>query len=131
MAPPPSNDLASAIETELRAAYIFDQLVQELDAGAEESSAALDPAPLESEAVPLPIRRPTPPGSDDREAGWVKPSAYVNLRDGPSSSSAVVGVVAKGTKLRVMGRKRGWVQVNDPATSQSGWIYSGNVDALH
>jgi hypothetical protein len=130
MAPPPSNDLASAIETELRAAYIFDQLVQELDARAEESSAAPDAATLESEAVPLPTRRPAPPRNDDGQANWVKPSAYVNLREAPSSSSAVVGVVAKGTKLSVMGRMRGWVQVNNPTTSQSGWIYSGNVETL-
>jgi uncharacterized protein YgiM (DUF1202 family) len=53
----------------------------------------------------------------------------VNLRQAPSSSASVVGVVAKGTKLRVMSRKRGWVQVSNPATSQTGWIYSGNVAA--
>jgi hypothetical protein len=82
-----------------------------------------------AEAVPLPDRRPRPDAGDDDRAGWVKPSAYVNLRKSPSSSAPVEGVVAKGAKLRVMARKRGWVQVTNPATSQSGWIYSGNVDA--
>jgi hypothetical protein len=91
-----------------------------------------DPASQESaaplpESVPLPTRRPTP-GADDGQAAWVRPSAYVNLRTSPSSSGAIAGVVAKGTKLRVLGRKRGWVQVANPATSQSGWIYSGNVE---
>jgi hypothetical protein len=39
-------------------------------------------------------------------------------------------VVAKGTKLRLVGRKRGWVEVTNPATSQTGWIYGPNVDPL-
>jgi len=49
---------------------------------------------------------------------------------GATSSAAVVGVVAKGTKLRLVGRKRGWVEVTNPATSQTGWIYGPNVDPL-
>ncbi len=61
--------------------------------------------------------------------GWatVQPSVFVNLRDGPSSSASVVGVIAKGAKLSVLDRKRGWVQVTDPATGKKGWIYSGNL----
>jgi hypothetical protein len=80
-----------------------------------------------SEVVPLPTRRPDPGAGDG--AGWVKPSAYVNLRKSPASSAPVAGVVAKGVRLRVMARKRGWVQVANPATSQSGWIYSGYVES--
>jgi len=59
--------------------------------------------------------------------GSVQPSVYVNLREGPSSSAPVVGVIAKGAKLSVLDRKRGWVQVADPATDKKGWIYSGNL----
>jgi hypothetical protein len=81
------------------------------------------------ETVPLPTRRPSTNGQD--VAGkWVRPSAYVNLRDGPASTARVVSIVAKGTKLRVVARKRGWVQVADPATSQSGWIYSGHTETV-
>jgi hypothetical protein len=36
-------------------------------------------------------------------------------------------VVAKGTKLRVMGWKNRWLQVTNPATSESGWIYAANI----
>jgi hypothetical protein len=57
--------------------------------------------------------------------GTVEPSVFVNLRDRPSSSSPVLGVVAKGTKLPVLDRKRGWVQVTDPASGKEGWIYGG------
>lgn len=57
--------------------------------------------------------------------GTVEPAMFVNLRERPSSSSAVLGVVAKGAKLPVLDRKRGWVQVRDPASGKTGWIYSG------
>ena len=82
------------------------------------------------EIVPLPARRPTLIASGNVNANWVKSSAFVNLRNGATSSAAVVGVVAKGTKLRLVGRKRGWVEVTNPATSQTGWIYGPNVDPL-
>ena len=36
-------------------------------------------------------------------------------------------MVAKGAKLRVIGRKGRWVQVTHSSTSKSGWIYAGNV----
>ena len=57
--------------------------------------------------------------------GTVQPSVFVNLREAPSSSASVLGVVAKGAKLLVLDRKRGWVQVTDPASGKQGWIYSG------
>jgi SH3 domain-containing protein len=58
-------------------------------------------------------------------SGTVEPSMFVNMREGPSSQASVLGVIAKGVKLPVLDRKRGWVQVTDPATGNKGWIYSG------
>lgn len=89
--------------------------------------ASPDVAPVSSEVVPLPTRRPEPPKNGDAEANWITPTAYVNLRDAPSSTGAVIGVVGKGAKLRLVSRKRSWVQVDDPTTSKTGWIYSGNA----
>jgi hypothetical protein len=77
--------------------------------------------------VPLPSRRPVPTKSNDVDANWLRPLAFVNLREGPSPSARVVSVVAKGTKLRVIGRKGRWVRVTHSSTSKSGWIYAGNV----
>jgi uncharacterized protein YgiM (DUF1202 family) len=67
--------------------------------------------------------------AEDGDNGWgtVEPSMFVNMREGPSSSPPVLGVIAKGAKLSVLDRKRGWVQVADPATDKKGWIYSGNL----
>ena len=78
---------------------------------------------------PVQSRRSSP-ALDDVHANWIEPSAFVNLREGPSPSAPVVTVVAKGTKLRVIGRKRRWVQVTNPASSEKGWIYTGHVATL-
>jgi hypothetical protein len=106
---------------------------QGLDTFEDDVTAAIEPVALEPavdpDAPPLPDRRPTPTASEDGATGFVRPSAYVNLRQAPSSSASVVGVVAKGAKLRVIARKRGWVQVSNPSTAQTGWIYSGYVAA--
>jgi hypothetical protein len=82
------------------------------------------------ETVPLPDRRPQPqPSPPPGAANWIRPTAWVNLRENPSPTAPVVTIVAKGAKLRVIRRKRSWVQVSNPATSQSGWIYAGNLAA--
>jgi hypothetical protein len=65
------------------------------------------------------------PAASDSGLGTVEPSMAVNLREAPSSSAAVLGVVAKGATLPVLDRKRGWVQVTDPESGKQGWIYSG------
>jgi hypothetical protein len=68
--------------------------------------------------------QPSLAANDDAKA-WVAPE-FVNLRNGPTSSAEVISVVAKGAKLSIMGRKRGWVKVTNPATSESGWVYAGS-----
>lgn len=109
--------------------------VPEVEQGEDLAAAKIDAAPQAGasteapESVPLPTRRPAPPSADDAPASWVKPTAYVNLRTAPASRASVVAVIAKGTKLRVVARKRGWVQATDPATEKTGWVYSGNVVA--
>ena len=113
-------------ETEPAEPQVTDSPADEREAGAEETG-AIDVASVSPEVVPLPTRRPEPPSSNDDDANWVRPSAYVNLRKEPKPSAAVISVVAKGAKLRVIGRKQRWVQVTNPATSESGWIYAGNV----
>jgi len=101
----------------------------------EDDGAAAEEAPSnEPASASSPGNEQTPEASapaDGQAANWVQPSAYVNLRDGPSSSSRVVGVIAKGAKVPVLDRKRGWIQVSNPETSEKGWIYSGYVGGGH
>ena len=114
-------------ETEPAEPQVSDTRAEVLEAASEEETEALAAASVSPEVVPLPTRRPEPPSSNDADANWIRPSAYVNLRKEPKPSAAVISVVAKGAKLRVIGRKQRWVQVTNPATSESGWIYAGNV----
>ena len=133
----PDRDIAEADVTRIPDAAepkIRDTQAEAPEAAAEDVTASIDAvpasvdtAPAGGEVVPLPTRRPEPPKSDAADANWITPTAYVNLRDAPSPSAVVLGVVAKGTKLRVASRKRGWVEVEDPGTSKTGWIYSGNA----
>jgi hypothetical protein len=122
---------AAPVDTEAEAPSVAEASLAAMD----ETTAAIDAAPSspaaqdEVELVPLPDRRPRAPTVEAATAGWVKPTAYVNLRSAPSSAAGVVAVVAKGTKLRVMSRKRSWVQVDDPSSEKSGWIYSGHAAA--
>jgi hypothetical protein len=60
---------------------------------------------------------------------WVALSSYANLRKEPSSNAETLKVAEKGTRLRVASRKGNWVQVTDPSTSETGWVYSRYVEA--
>lgn len=97
----------------------------EPEADAEDGGAAIM---METASVPS---RAAPPDQDDPAdastagLGSVQPSVFVNMREEPSSSSPVLGVIAKGADLPVLDRKRGWVQVAHPETGKHGWIYSG------
>ncbi|HEU4475205.1 MAG TPA: SH3 domain-containing protein [Methyloceanibacter sp.] len=121
-----ATSLEPAIESLPAANSTVEQQIAALEGAAEETGALPEPVTeAETDLPPLPDKRPQPAASKDGQGDFVQPSAYVNLRGRPSSSGAVIGVVAKGAKLRVVERKRGWVRVTDPATSKTGWIYSG------
>jgi hypothetical protein len=85
-----------------------------------------EPVQSDQRVVRSQPRAPVKPTVATVGTNEVKTSVFVNLRQGPSPSAKVIRVVAKGTKLRVVARKGRWAQVTDPATSASGWIYTGN-----
>ena len=81
--------------------------------GAEAKIAGPEVAPATSGgAAQLLPSDPTPVANDDGRS-WIVLLAFVNLREGPSSSSRVIGEMPKGAKLRALDRERGWVQVTD------------------
>lgn len=125
---PAAETAAHAISATLAEMPAGGEAAVELAAlGGEARAATADAAMRLPASVPLPARRPAPSASGEAQTDWIEPLAYVNLRERPSPSGAVISVVAKGAKLRVIGRKPRWVQVADPATAQSGWIYAANV----
>jgi uncharacterized protein YgiM (DUF1202 family) len=89
----------------------------------EEAPASMETAVAPSNDGPPNISEPADTGAT--QLGTVQPSVFVNMREEPSSSSPVLGVIAKGADLPVLDRKRGWVQVAHPETGKQGWIYSG------
>src|SRR6478735_6301829 len=121
----------SNIKAELAQPQVRDVQAEGLGAiGGQDKVANVDvatTAPVHS--VPLPSRRPVPTANDDG-ADWIKALAFVNLRQRPTRSAPAISVVEKGAKLRVMGRKKGWLLVSNPATSERGWIYAANIAAV-
>ena len=87
------NIPAPNIEIEPTRAQVSEQRTQvPEDRGAEETRANL-----------AAIRRPAQTSND--EANWITLTS-VNLRERPTRSARAIGVVAKDTKLRVIGRKK-------------------------
>jgi uncharacterized protein YgiM (DUF1202 family) len=50
------------------------------------------------------------------------------VRKAPSQTAETLRIAQKGEKLRVIGRTSNWVRVTDPATSESGWVYSRFIE---
>jgi hypothetical protein len=125
-----TTDSAPNIEAELAQPQVRDLQAKGLRATGEEDKVAnVDAATTVSgNSVPLPSRRPVTTANDG--ADWIKALAFVNLRQRPTRSAPAISVVAKGAKLRVLGRKKGWLQVSNPATSERGWIYAANIAAV-
>ena len=71
---------------------------------------------------PVPVV-PTDPASSGKKE-WVELSGYVNVRKSPAQTAETLRIAQKGEKLRVDDRKGNWVQVTDPATNETGWVYS-------
>jgi hypothetical protein len=57
-------------------------------------------------------------------AEWMVTKAAVDIHAKAEQSSETVKVVDKGLKVRVTARDKNWVQVTDPKTSTTGWIYN-------
>ena len=57
-------------------------------------------------------------------AEWMETKAPVDIHAKAEQSSETVKVADKGVKLRVTARDKNWVQVNDPASAATGWIYN-------
>jgi uncharacterized protein YgiM (DUF1202 family) len=97
------------------------------EAGATGGADASADAAAQGSAQPgaaVPAAAPSASGKDE----WVVLAGYVNVRKDPSQTAETLRIAQKGEKLRVIGRKGNWVQVADPATSETGWVYSRFIE---
>ena len=62
--------------------------------------------------------------ADESPAEWMETKSAVDMHAKAQQSSETVKVAEGGIKVRVVGRDKNWVQVTDPATSTTGWIYN-------
>jgi hypothetical protein len=93
MMPDPKRNI-SAPNINLTQTQVLNQRPQEPESTlVAESTMKLAAAAPARDSVPLPSRRPSPAGDHNDSANWIKPSTFVNLREGPSPSSRVISVV--------------------------------------
>ena len=95
------------------------------DVDARSSAAAqAPPTPAEpSNATPA-----VSPGVSTSE--FVRITSIASVRNGPSASNKIIGTAQTGAVAQVLARDSGWVQIRDPASSNTGWISSESVVSL-
>ena len=96
-------------------------------------------APKPAEVVPVPVTTtPQPPAAPMApkqtqtgavDLGWVEISSPVNVRSAPTPQAETIKVAVPGKRYQATARQGSWVQVTDPATSESGWVYARYVAA--
>jgi hypothetical protein len=91
-------------------------------AGAGESAREAVPQ-AEDEPSPEPDAETQDAAREVPEAKWIVLPNAINLRAAPARSARILGVMRKGSRLEEIDRKRGWVQVIDPETRATGWLY--------
>ena len=54
---------------------------------------------------------------------WTKVALAARVHSDASVSSPIISFYQAGTALQVLDRQNGWVQVADPASGESGWVF--------
>jgi Bacterial SH3 domain len=85
-----------------------------------------------TESTPKPVVAPVAP--DPNQTGaitpeWVEISSPVNVRSAPTPQSETINVAEPGKRYQATARQGSWVQVTDPTTSETGWVYARYVAA--
>jgi hypothetical protein len=85
--------------------------------------AAVTPKPAVAPAAPEATR------TGEASPEWVEISSPVNVRSAPTPQSETIKVAVPGKRYQATARQGSWVQVTDPATSETGWVYARYVAA--
>jgi Bacterial SH3 domain len=97
------------------------------DGPALEARAPAEPPLVDKTAenrVPAVEAAQAPPAPSLPETEILKLKSAASIRKGPSSSAEIIGTAEAGTEARVVSRDSGWVQIVDPQSGRSGWIYA-------
>jgi uncharacterized protein YraI len=127
-----STSPANGAEPEIR-----DTPWTKIDPGAQDSPHAILPdqfpstrasstSPLQAEDLPSIAGLPDPSVAEQIE--HVKVIAPASIREGPSSSTPILGVAQPGANAQVISRQAEWVQIIEPGSKKTGWIQSNFLE---
>ncbi len=67
----------------------------------------------------------TSPSADAelQQAAFMKVTSPASIREGPSTSAAIVGIAQPGAEAQIVSRQSDWVEIIDPGSKKTGWIH--------
>ena len=86
-----------------------------------QAPASLPPAPEVTQPPPAASAEASPDATPDQPA-FMKVTSPTSIREGPSVSSAIIGIAHPGAEAQVLSRDSDWVQIIDPGSKKTGWI---------
>ena len=106
-----------------------------IDPAAQGSSHAIAPLPFIPARPTSPIEAEKTPSIADlpgtsvaEQIEHVKVIAPASIREGPSNSTAILGVAQPGANAQVISRQDEWVQIIEPGSKKTGWIQSSFLE---
>jgi len=85
------------------------------------AQAQVPPAPEATQPPPAASAEASPDATPDQPA-FMKVTSPTSIREGPSVSSAIIGIAHPGAEAQVLSRDSDWVQIIDPGSKKTGWI---------
>jgi hypothetical protein len=73
---------------------------------------------------------PTMEEQEEEAVKWVRLTEAVRTRSRASISSPLLRSYSAGSKVQVVGRSNGWVQLLDPTTQERGWVYHAYLASI-
>lgn len=88
------------------------------------------------EALPSPIEVEKDPSianaqatSTAEQAEHIRVTSPARIREGPSSSAAIIGVAQPGAEAQVIARQSEWVQIIDAGSKKMGWVEASFLES--
>ena len=58
-----------------------------------------------------------------QQATFMRVTSPASIREGPSTSAAIVGIAQPGAEAQIVARSSDWVEIIDPGSKKTGWIH--------
>ena len=106
----------------------------EIDPAAQNSLHAIVPdqdlsptAALEALTSPIEVEKDSPTANAQaasaiEQTEHIKITSPASIREGPSTSTAIIGVARQGAEAQVVSRQSEWIQIIDAASKKTGWV---------